>query len=140
MWLLTIHHSFCLSPVLLLVGISGIKCAQQTIFPTLNTGEATAASAFLRCIYFETECKLPKFSGVVVSARANQYSKNVKSSFRSLILNSRCSCHGRSPFREVPCPLVLDDANIVYPYESTDVFRDEFHYAVPIQRQVSIHT
>ena len=40
---------------------------------------------------------------------------------------------------EVPGPLILDAANIVYPYESPDVFRDESLYTVPIQRQASIN-
>jgi len=40
--------------------------------------------------------------------------------------------------KEIPGPLILDAANIVYPYESTDVFRDESLYMVPIQKQVSI--
>ena len=35
--------------------------------------------------------------------------------------------------QEVPGPLILDAANIVYPYESTDVFRDESLYKIPIQ-------
>jgi hypothetical protein len=42
--------------------------------------------------------------------------------------------------KEVSCPLVLNAANIVYPYESTDVFRDESLDTVPIQRQASIYT
>jgi len=41
--------------------------------------------------------------------------------------------------QEVPCPLVLNAANIEYPYESTDVFRDESLYTVPIQRQALIY-
>jgi len=40
---------------------------------------------------------------------------------------------------EVQCSLILDAANIVYPYESTDVFRDESPYTVQIQRQESIY-
>jgi len=39
---------------------------------------------------------------------------------------------------EVPCPPILDAANIVYLYESTDVFLDESLYTVAIQRQASI--
>jgi hypothetical protein len=35
--------------------------------------------------------------------------------------------------KEVPCPLILDATNIVYPYESTDVFRDKSLDTVPIQ-------
>jgi hypothetical protein len=73
MWVLTIHCSFRLSPVVLLVGISGIPCAQPTIFPTLKTCKAMAAGAFLTCTNFETGSKLPEFSGIVVTARANQY-------------------------------------------------------------------
>jgi len=97
MWLLTIHCSFRLSPVLLLVAISGITCAQLTMFPTLKTCKATAAGAFLTCTNFETGSKLPEIPGILVSARANQYSTKAPSSFRSMILNSRCSCHGRLP-------------------------------------------
>jgi len=97
MWLLTIHRSFRLSPVLLLVAISSITCAQPTMFPTLKICQATAACVFLTCTNFETESKLPEFSGIVVSARANQYSMKAPSSFWSLILNIRCSCHGRRP-------------------------------------------
>jgi len=98
MWLLTIHRSFRLSPVLLLVAISGITCVQPTIFPTLKICKATAASAFLTCTNFKTASKLPEFSGIVVSARDNQYPTKAPSSFTSLILNSRCSCHRRRLF------------------------------------------
>jgi len=97
MWLLTIHHSFRPSPVLLVVAISGMKCAQPTIFPTLKTCKATAASALLTCTIFEMGSKLPEFSGIVVSTRANQYSTKAPSSFRSLMFNSRCSWHGIHP-------------------------------------------
>jgi hypothetical protein len=41
--------------------------------------------------------------------------------------------------KEVPGPFIFDTANIVSPYESTDVFHDEFLYAVQIQRQLSIY-
>ena len=41
--------------------------------------------------------------------------------------------------KDVPCPLIIDAANIVYLYESTDVFGDESRFPVPIQRQTSIH-
>jgi hypothetical protein len=34
---------------------------------------------------------------------------------------------------------MFDATNIEYPYESTDVFRDESLYTVPIQRQMSIY-
>jgi len=60
--------------------------------------EATVASAFLTSTNFETGSKLPEFSGIVVSSRATQYSTKAPSSFTSLILNSRCSCHWRRPF------------------------------------------
>ena len=40
---------------------------------------------------------------------------------------------------EVPGPLFLDAANIVYLYESTDVLQEESRYMVPIHRQASIH-
>ena len=98
MWLFTIHCSFCPSPVLLLVANSGMTYAQPTIFPTLKTCNATAASASFTGTNFETRSKLPEFSGIVVSSRANQYSTKAPSSCSSLILNSRCSCHGRRPF------------------------------------------
>jgi len=42
--------------------------------------------------------------------------------------------------KDVQCPLFLDGTNIVYPYESMDVFRDEFLDTVPIQWLASIHT
>jgi len=35
--------------------------------------------------------------------------------------------------KEVPGPLIRDPANVVYAYESTDVFRDESLHTVPIQ-------
>jgi len=98
MWLLTIHRSFRPSPVLLLVAISVITCAQLTMFPTLKTCKATAAGAFLSWTNFETGSKLAEFSGIVVSARANQYSTKAPSSFWSVILNSGCRSHGRRPF------------------------------------------
>jgi len=47
---------------------------------------------------FRDGIQVPKFSGIVVSTRANQYSAKAPSSFRSLILNSCCSCHRRRPF------------------------------------------
>jgi len=98
MGLLTIHRSFRPSPVLVLVAISEIMCAQPTMFPMLKTCKATAAGAFLTCTNFETGSKLPQFSGIEVSAMANQYPTKAPSSFWSLLLNSRCSCHGRLPF------------------------------------------
>ena len=39
--------------------------------------------------------------------------------------------------KKVTCPLVLNAANIGYPYESTDEFRDESFYTVSIKRQAS---
>jgi hypothetical protein len=98
MWLLTIHRSFRLSPVLLLVAISRMPCAKATIIPTLQSCKPTAAGAFLNCTNFEMGSKLAEFSGIVVSARADQYSTKAPSSFRSVILNSHCSCHGKRPF------------------------------------------
>jgi hypothetical protein len=98
MWLLTIHRSFHLSPVLPLVAIAGITYVQPTMFPTLRTCKAMAAGAFLTSTNVKMGSKLPEFSGIVVSARANQYSTKAQSLFWSLILNSRCSCHGRRPF------------------------------------------
>jgi hypothetical protein len=37
--------------------------------------------------------------------------------------------------KEVPCPLILDATKIVYPYQSTDVFRDESVDTVLIQNR-----
>jgi hypothetical protein len=42
--------------------------------------------------------------------------------------------------KEVRYPLILDAGNIVYPYQSTNMFRDEFLYSDPIQRQALIIT
>jgi len=97
MWLLTIHRSFRPSPVLLLVAVSGITCVKLTMVSTEKTCKATAAGGLLICRNSETGSKLPKFSDIVVSARANQYSTKAPSSFLSLILNSHCSCQGRHP-------------------------------------------
>jgi len=41
----------------------------------VKTCNATAAGAFLTSTNFEMGSKLPAFSGIVMSARANQYSK-----------------------------------------------------------------
>jgi len=41
--------------------------------------------------------------------------------------------------KEVPDPLIMAAANIVYLYESTDVFQDELPYTVLIQCQGSIY-
>jgi len=41
--------------------------------------------------------------------------------------------------KEVPYPLMLDAANIAYPYESMDVFQDVSLYTVTIERQASIY-
>ena len=98
MWLLTIQRSFRLSPVLVLEAIWGITCAQPMMVPMLTPCKATATGACLKCRNFETRSKLAKFSGMVVSASANQFSTKAPSSFRSLILNSHCSCHERRPF------------------------------------------
>jgi len=98
MWLLTIHHFFFPSPALLQVAIPGISCARRTIFPMLKTWKATTAKAVFTCTNFETGSKLHHFWGIVVHARANQYSMKSPSSFRSLILNSHCSYHRRRLF------------------------------------------
>jgi hypothetical protein len=79
MWLLTIHRSFRLSSVLLHEAISGIKCAQPTMFPMLMTDKGMAAGVFLTCRHFEIGSKLPEFSRIVVSARADQYSTKARS-------------------------------------------------------------
>jgi len=42
--------------------------------------------------------------------------------------------------KEVPCPIILDAANIVYPYEYTNVFWDESLYMVGIPQQASIYS
>jgi len=98
MWLLRIHRSFRPSPVLLLLAIPGITCSQPRIFPTLKTCKATAASAVVTYTKFHTGSKLPGFSGIVVSTRADQYSTKAQSSFWSKILKCHCSCHGRRLF------------------------------------------
>jgi len=98
MWVLTMHCSFRLSRMLLPAAISGIMCVQSTMFSLLKPCVATAAGAMLTCTNCVTRSRLPEFSGIVVSARDNQYSTKVQSSVRSLVLNSRCSCHGRCPF------------------------------------------
>ena len=41
--------------------------------------------------------------------------------------------------KEDPGSLILDATNFVYPYESTDLLRDESLYMVPIQPQASIY-
>jgi len=41
--------------------------------------------------------------------------------------------------KEVPGRLILDTANMVYPYESTDGFRDESHYSILFQQQGSMY-
>jgi len=71
MGLVTIHCTFLPSPVLLLVAISGILCAQPMMFPMLKTCKATTARSFLTCTSCEMGSKLPEFSGIVVRARAN---------------------------------------------------------------------
>jgi cytochrome c553 len=81
--------------VLLLVAISRIPCMQLTMFPTLKTCIATGAGAFHTSTNFETGCKLPEFSDIVVRARVNQFSTIDATSSRSLISNSCCRCHQR---------------------------------------------
>ena len=51
----------------------------------LKTCKVMAAGAVLTCTKFDTGSKLPEFSGIVVSARANQYSTKAPSSFWRLI-------------------------------------------------------
>ena len=97
-WEVTIHRSFIPSLVLRLVAISGITCVQQRMFPTLKTCKAMAVGAIPTCTYCETGFKLPQFSGIVVSARANHDRTKTPSSYRSLILNSHCSFQVRRPF------------------------------------------
>jgi len=62
MWQLIIHHSFHLSAVLVEVGLSGMTCAQPTIFPMLKTCNATATGAFLTCTSVVTGSQIPEFS------------------------------------------------------------------------------
>jgi hypothetical protein len=71
---------------------------QPIKFPMLNTCNATAASVVLTCTNFKMGSKLPEFSVIVESARANQYSTKAPSLFRRLIFYCHCSCHGRRPF------------------------------------------
>jgi len=128
MWLLTIHHSFHPSPDLLLVAISGITYAQLTMFPMLKTCKATSPGALLTCTNSETGSKLQEFSGIVVSTRANQYSTKAPSSFRSLTLNSLCSCHGRRPFS---APYHLPGRSITH--------TQSFHRFPPRQLWLPVH-
>ena len=95
--LMTIHSSFRLSPLSLLVAISEITCAQPRIFPTLKICKAMAASAFLTCSNFETQSKFSEFWGNEVNSRANQHPTKAASTFSHLICNSCCSCHEISP-------------------------------------------
>jgi hypothetical protein len=97
MWLLTIHPSLLLSVVILRLAISEMPCAQPTVVHTLKTYKATAAGAFLSCTNCKMGSKLPEFSGIGVSTRANQYLMKAPFSFRRLVLNSHCSCHRRRP-------------------------------------------
>ena len=60
--------------------------------------QSNGCLCFLHLYKFRDRIQVTWVSGIVVSARANQYSTKAPSSFRSLILNSRCSCHGRRPF------------------------------------------
>jgi len=64
---------------------------------------ATAAVDFLTCTNFEKGSKLPQFSGIVMSAKANKYSTKAPSSPRRLFLNSLSSCHGRRLFSAPYC-------------------------------------
>jgi len=88
-------HSCCLSLVVLLEAMSGNWFAQLTMIPMLKTSKATPAGAGLTCTNFETGSKLHGLSGIVVITSADQCSTKGASSFRCLILNSRCSCHGK---------------------------------------------
>jgi hypothetical protein len=47
----------------------------------VKTCKAAAAGAFLTCTNFEMGSKLLEFSGILVRARANQYSTKGPSSF-----------------------------------------------------------
>jgi hypothetical protein len=91
-------------PVLQQLTIAGNTCAQPTMFPTLHICTATAAGARLTCTNFEMEYKLPLFSGMVISARAYQFSTTAPSLIRCLILNCHCSCHGKRPFKRTITP------------------------------------
>lgn len=54
MWLLTIILSFSPSPVVLLVAVSGISCAQPTMRPTLKSSKTPDSRAFLTFMNLET--------------------------------------------------------------------------------------
>jgi len=71
-------------------------CAANDVSHAENC-KTMAAGACLIGTNFEIGSKLPQFSGIVESARANQYSTKAPFLFRSLILNIHCSCHGRCP-------------------------------------------
>ena len=98
MWQFKIYCWFLPFALLLLVAISGITSAHATMFPMLQTWNATAASAVPTYTKFETGYKLPEFSCIVVSCRSNQFLTRAQSFFKSLILNRCCSCNGRCPF------------------------------------------
>ena len=98
MCLLLIHYSFQLSPVVLLVAIAGITCAQPRMFPTLQPYTVIAAGAFLTDTNSKMGSKLPRFPGIAVTARANQYSTQAPSSLRCLSLNIHCGCHRTRSF------------------------------------------
>jgi len=72
-------------------------CAADNISHAENL-QSNGCRCFSHWTNFETGSKLHEFSGIVVGARADQYSTKAPSSFWRLILNSDCSCHGSRPF------------------------------------------
>jgi len=82
-WRLTIHRSFCPSPVSQQAAISGKRCTPSKLFPTLATCKTIAASAFFTCTNFKTGSKLPELSGIVLCTRPIQYPMKAPSSFGS---------------------------------------------------------
>jgi hypothetical protein len=73
MWQLAIHCLLCQSSVILIAAIAGNTCTQPTMFPMQKAGNATATGACLTSANFELRLMLPEFSGIVVTAWANQY-------------------------------------------------------------------
>jgi len=61
MRLLTIHLSFCPSPVLLLVANSGNTCTQPKMFPTLISWKAMAAGSFSHVQIWRRDPSYPRF-------------------------------------------------------------------------------
>jgi hypothetical protein len=71
--------------------------AADNIFHTENL-QINSCRSFSHLYTFRDGIQGTPFSGIMVSARAKQYSTKAPSSYRSLIMNSHCSCHWRLPF------------------------------------------